>query len=256
MPTGADPAFALTGASLRVRDPERVAAFYQAALELERLPGDGADIVLASDGAPLLTLIHAPDAPPRPRRSAGLFHLAFLLESRSRLAASLRRIAEAEIHLSGASDHGVSEALYLDDPEGNGVEIYVDRPREAWPRDAAGGLAMVTERLDIQGVLAAGAAGGPVGPVRLGHVHLEVGDENAAAAFYRDALPFEEMQRYPSAAFLGADGYHHHLGLNCWRAKGAGPMVPGALGLAEIRYQGAPAREISDPWGIVWRHAA
>ncbi len=252
--------FTLAGAALRVRDVAAVSAFYEAALGLDLLHQNSERVTLGADGAALLQLDAAPEAPQRQPGSAGLFHLAFLVDDRAALARVVNRLSGAGIRLSGASDHGVSEALYLDDPEGNGVEIYVDRAQDAWPRDKAGGLAMVTQPLDGSSLMATverGANAAPL-PLRLGHVHLEVGDVDKAAAFYAEAFAFEQMQRMPSAAFMAAGGYHHHLGLNSWRAAGAGPADPGALGLAEIWYRGGgpkAANEVRDPWGTCWRRA-
>lgn len=255
--------FALAGAALRVRDPDSVARFYETALGFDRLETAPDGLTLGGADRPTLRLDAAPDAPARRRGSAGLFHLAFLLDSRADLARVVNRLARADIPLSGASDHGVSEALYLDDPEGNGVEIYVDEPRDAWPRDRSGGLAMVTQPLDGPRLMASVPKGEAAAParVRLGHVHLEVGDVGKAVAFYLEAFPFAQMQRMPSAAFLAADGYHHHLGLNAWRAAGAGMRDPDALGLSEVYYAGPEGAEsgsapVVDPWGTRWRQAA
>jgi catechol 2,3-dioxygenase len=179
-----------------------------------------------------------PGAPSRPRGTTGLFHLAILVPGRPDLARALQRVAEAGWHLSGASDHLVSEALYLSDPEGNGIELYRDRPRDQWPvRD--GSVQMATLPLDLDGVLGElrredATAGMPTG-TRMGHVHLNVGDLGAAEAFYSGALGFEVTVRgYPGALFVSAGGYHHHLGLNTWAGEAAPAPPPGSLGLRQF----------------------
>jgi catechol 2,3-dioxygenase len=177
-----------------------------------------------------------PHAPARPRRTTGLFHLAILLPDRLDLARALRRVARAGWSLSGASDHLVSEALYLSDPEGNGIEIYRDRPREQWSY-ADGELRMATLPLDLDGVI--GELGteeqGPevMSPqTRIGHIHLNVGDLDEAEAFYHGLLGFDVTVRgYPGALFLSSGGYHHHVGVNTWAGVGAPPPPPGSRGL-------------------------
>jgi catechol 2,3-dioxygenase len=180
-------------------------------------------------------LVSAPGAPPRPRPSTGLFHLAVLVPTRADLAVALRRVAAAGGRLSGASDHLVSEALYLDDPEGNGIEIYRDRPRNEWRR-SGGELEMATLPLDLDGVLAAAPRESdgehvPEG-TRIGHVHLEVSALAPVEDFYAGVLGLDVTVRgYPGALFVSAGGYHHHVGLNTWQGAGAPPPPPGALGL-------------------------
>jgi catechol 2,3-dioxygenase len=223
---------------LTVADLAGARGFYRDAIGLSELgPEDGvARLGTAGDSAqPVVELVGDPDAPPRPRGTSGLFHLAILVPTRADLARALQRVAEAGWRLSGASDHLVSEALYLSDPEGNGIEIYRDRPREEWPvRD--GVLQMDTLPLDLDGVLGElrredAEAAMPAG-TRIGHVHLNVGDLTAAEAFYSGALGFDVTVRgYPGALFVSAGGYHHHLGLNTWAGEGAPPPPAGSLGL-------------------------
>jgi catechol 2,3-dioxygenase len=179
-----------------------------------------------------------PGATPRPRATSGLFHLAIVVPTRADLARALQRVAQAGWRLTGAADHLVSEALYLNDPEGNGIELYRDRPRDDWPvRD--GVLQMDTLPLDLDGVLGElrredADAGMPRG-TRIGHVHLNVGDLAAAEAFYSGALGFDVMVRgYPGALFVSAGGYHHHLGLNTWAGEGAPPPPDGSRGLRQF----------------------
>jgi catechol 2,3-dioxygenase len=190
----------------------------------------------AAGGEPLIELVGAPDAPAPPSFSTGLFHLAILVPDRAELARSLQRVAGAGWRLTGASDHLVSEALYLQDPEGNGIEIYRDRPREEWRRNGDE-LAMATLPLDLESVLGEldpgeRQANGMPGGTTMGHVHLQVADIPAAERFYNRALGLDVMVRsYPGALFLAAGGYHHHLGLNTWQSEGAPPPPEGALGL-------------------------
>jgi len=231
-----DPQTTMGAVSLTVADLETADAFYRRALGLHGLERSGGRVVLgAAPGVPLVELVGAPDAPPRPRRSTGLFHLAILVPDRAELARSLRRVLTAGAGFTGASDHLVSEALYLDDPEGNGIELYRDRPREEWRREG-GQIAMDTLPLDVEGVLGALPEGGddegvPPGTT-MGHVHLQVRDLPDAEDFYAAALGFEPTVRnYPGALFVSAGGYHHHLGLNTWASAGGAPNTPATRGL-------------------------
>jgi catechol 2,3-dioxygenase len=193
---------------------------------------------LGPEGGPALVELESePDAAPRQVGTTGLFHQAILFPDRAELARALKRVIEAGWRLTGASDHLVSEALYLDDPEGNGIELYRDRPREEWRRTAAGELEMATLPLDLQDLVseldAAGDedSGAPPG-TRMGHVHLNVADIPASEAFYDGTLGFDVMVRsYPGALFVSAGDYHHHLGLNTWAGAGAPPPPPGTRGL-------------------------
>ena len=222
---------------LRVADLEDLTTFYERVIGLRAVDRDGDVARLGpADGEPLIELVGAPDAPQAPSFSTGLFHLAILVPDRAELARSLQRVAGAGWRLIGASDHLVSEALYLQDPEGNGIEIYRDRPREEWRRNGDE-LAMATLPLDLESVLGEldpgerEANGMPSGTT-MGHVHLQVADIPAAEGFYNRALGLDVMVRsYPGALFLSAGGYHHHLGLNTWQSEGAPPPPEGALGL-------------------------
>jgi catechol 2,3-dioxygenase len=175
-------------------------------------------------------------ARPKPARATGLYHFAILTPTRLALARSLRRLAEAQWPLSGASDHLVSEALYLDDPDGNGIEVYRDRPRDEWPR-VGGKIRMATDPLDFDGVIAELERDdqpwdGLQPETTIGHVHLHVADLRAAEAFYHGVLGFDIITNYGgSALFVSAGGYHHHLGLNTWAGVGAPPAPPDAAGL-------------------------
>ena len=232
------PADAQLGAiRLRVADADRLSRFYEEAIGLQVLEV-GPVTRLGVGGRSLVELEAAPDAPPRPAHTTGLFHLAILVPSRADLAQALRRVVAKGWRLSGASDHLVSEALYLSDPEGNGIELYRDRPRGEWPV-AGGALRMDTLPLDLGSLLsevdeANGDAGMPAGTT-LGHVHLQVSDLTAAERFWADALGFDVTVRgYPGALFVSAGGYHHHVGLNTWAGSGAPSPPDGALGLDQF----------------------
>jgi catechol 2,3-dioxygenase len=233
-----DPGTSMGPVRLTVADLDRARDFYRDAIGLTELEAANGVVQLGAGGQPVVELVGDLDAPPRPRGTSGLFHLAILVPSRPDLARALQRVAEAGWHLSGASDHLVSEALYLSDPEGNGIELYRDRPREEWPiKD--GVIQMATLPLDLDGVLGElrredAGAGMPAG-TRIGHVHLNVGDLAAAEAFYSGGLGFDVTVRgYPGALFVSAGGYHHHLGLNTWAGEGAPAAPEGSQGLREF----------------------
>ena len=220
---------------LRAGDVGLLRDFYERAIGLQALAAeDGVTALGAADGA-LVELLSDPDAPTRPPRTTGLFHLALLVPTRADLAHALRRVFEAGWHLSGASDHLVSEALYLSDPEGNGIELYRDRPREEWPHQGDE-IAMATLPLDLEGLLAEPGGDTDIPPMAegtvLGHVHLQVADLDTAASFWVDALGLDVRTRlYPGALFVSAGGYHHHVGLNTWAGVGAPRPPAGARGL-------------------------
>lgn len=237
-----DPRTRIGQVSLTVSDLGRSADFYTARLGLELLERGGGEARLGSGQTPLLHLVEDRAAQPR-RGVTGLYHFALLEPSRAALARSLRRLAETRTPLTGASDHGVSEALYLDDPDQVGIEIYRDRPREDWPR-RGGELAMVTEPLDLEGLLAADDPSTPPGGTVMGHVHLHVSRLEEAQGFYAGALGFEVQQRYGSQAlFVSAGGYHHHVGLNTWQGVGAPPPPPHSAGLRHFEILLANAGE-------------
>jgi catechol 2,3-dioxygenase len=220
---------------LNIRDLEESVRFYEDVLGFRKREADRTTAWLGAGGSDLLVLSET-DGPPRLPRRTGLYHFAILVPSRRRLAQSLDRLVQTETALTGASDHLVSEALYLDDPDGNGIEIYRDRPKEEWPY-RNGRLHMATERLDLQALL--DDQPGPEEPwtgldpgTVIGHVHLHVAHLEEADRFYCGILGFEPMVRYGSAAlFVSAGGYHHHLGLNTWAGVGAPPPAPGSVGL-------------------------
>jgi catechol 2,3-dioxygenase len=223
---------------LRVADIDALSEFYERVVGLRGVEREGDLVRLGPDqGEPLVELLAAPTAGPPPSFSTGLFHLAILVPDRAELARSLRRVIEQGWRLTGASDHLVSEALYLRDPEGNGIEIYRDRPRDEWGHADNGELQMATLPLDLDNVLADegksdGPANGMPPATTMGHVHLRVADIPAAEGFYNGALGLDVMVRsYPGALFVSAGGYHHHIGLNTWESRGAPAPPDGSLGL-------------------------
>jgi catechol 2,3-dioxygenase len=231
-----DAALRLGTVTLAVRDAARSTAFYRDMFGFQLLEEAEDRLLFGVEERPLIELLVDPSFQPRPRGSTGLYHVAILLPTRFDLAQMLRRLAEAGIPL-GASDHNVSEALYLDDPDGNGLEIYRDRPREEWRYHGDGQIVMGSDRLDAEGILAelpelpppfAGMPGATV----IGHMHLKVGDLAMAEAFYHGALGFDVMVRsYHGALFLSAGGYHHHLGLNIWESRNGSPPPADSVGL-------------------------
>jgi catechol 2,3-dioxygenase len=258
-----DPSLRIASVRLAVSDLARSASFYEHALGLALLRREDERALLGVDPAqPALELTSIADPVPLAPRSTGLFHVAWLHPTRAGLAETVRRIAATRWPLEGASDHGVSEALYLSDPDGLGIEIYVDRPRERWQTGEGGrGVRMFTAPLDLDDLLAQGPAE-PAPQIAagtgIGHVHLKVADVPRADAFYRDELGFEEMAQLPSAAFLAAGGYHHHIGLNSWQSAGSPPAPANAPGLREISFNldGAEPRTLSDPDGNTLSFAA
>lgn len=238
---------------LAVNDLAKVGDFYQRIIGLQRISGSGDAMTLGAGDRPLLELREDKAARRRPRE-AGLFHTAFLMPSREALGSWLRFIAESQIRLDGASDHLVSEAIYLQDPEGNGIEVYVDRPRELWQR-RANEVIMDTVALDVPALLAAGRDGwreAEAGMV-IGHVHLQVGDVAKAEDFYMDELKMERTAHVFGASFFASGGYHHHLAGNIWNSRGAGLRSANATGLAEVVLQADPGLladgSLTDPWG-------
>lgn len=232
------------GVGLRVRDLERVTSFYRDLIGLQVLAGEGGNVQLGAADAPLVTLIGDPNAAPAPRGSAGLFHTAFLMPTRRDLAGWLVHVARRKTPLTGYADHDVSEAVYLDDPEGNGIEVYADRPPENWVWQN-GTIRMGTDPLDVDNLvsLAEGSDEYKSAPrgLRVGHVHLRVGDVARGEAFYRDALGLQATYRRPDASFLSSGGYHHHIAVNIWQSAGAGRRVDGQAGLEWL------ALEIAEP---------
>jgi catechol 2,3-dioxygenase len=262
--------------TLRVRNLDLLADYYRDAIGLTVMQRTAAGARLGSGGAPLLDLERREGAAREARNAAGLYHTAFLMPTRKDLARWLAHAAASGIPLTGFADHLVSESVYLDDPEGNGIEVYADRAPETWQWNA-GTVTMATDPLDIDGLLAltdtrtASYAKAPDG-LRIGHMHLRVGDLDQADRFYGGALGFDPTRKRSGAAFLSSGRYHHHLGINVWQSSGAGPRDDTATGLAwfslEIAAQGileaqqqrlrqagaaavaiADGIETADPWG-------
>jgi len=231
---------------LRVAGLDSEREFYERAIGLSPIDSGDGVARLGSDGTPVVELDHRADAPARAPRTTGLFHLAILVPDRAALAAALARAVRAGGRISGASDHLVSEALYLNDPEGNGIEIYSDRPRAEWERDG-GEIRMSTLPLDVDGLLPELREDEPDSAMpdgtRVGHVHLNVADLDAAERFYSGLLGFDVTVRgYPGALFLSTGGYHHHIGVNTWAGPGAPAPAAGSRGLEwfELSVDDAP----------------
>ena len=227
---------------LTVSDLDRSLAFYQQSLgfQVHHRDETAGTAWLGAGGPDLLVLTELPGAKHQ-RGTTGLYHFAILTPSRLELAHSLKRLAETRTPVEGFADHYVSEAIYLPDPDGNGIEIYRDRPRADW-RDAQGNLRMGTDPLDIDGVLSELDSGdversersewnGLDPATKLGHMHLHVRSIPEAKAFYCDVLGFDLLMNIGSALFVSAGGYHHHIGLNTWQGVGAPPPPPGSVGL-------------------------
>jgi catechol 2,3-dioxygenase len=230
--------------TLRVSDLARSSAFYREALGFISGGGEqGTAVLAARDGVPLVVLRETPGARRAPR-AAGLYHLAVLLPSRVDLGHALKRLIDCGIRF-GQSDHLVSEALYLSDPDGNGIEIYRDRPRSQWTWHG-GMVEMAVDPLDLDSLLedagkgASAGTGAPAG-TRIGHLHLQVSDVAEAVRFYHELIGFDITATFQGAAFLSAGGYHHHLGLNNWSSRGSAPAPADSTGLASF------AIELPDP---------
>lgn len=241
----------IASVTLAIRDLDRVASFYRNAIGLTPISADATSVWLGVDGRKLLHLLHRQEFRPVDPAAAGLFHTAFLLPTRADLGRWLTHATTSGITLQGAADHLVSEAVYLADPEGNGIEIYADRPRTAWRWEGTQ-IAMVNARLDLPALMALDPTpwtGAPSGTT-IGHVHLQVGDIAAAEPFYVAGLGLDITRRMPQALFISADGYHHHLALNTWNSQGAGPRDPTRAGLATVTLRNeTPQPSMTDPWG-------
>jgi catechol 2,3-dioxygenase len=221
---------------LTVTDLDRSVAWYQAALGL-RVHRQDVGVAALGDGEEDVLVLHEDaTATQPPRRSSGLYHYALLFPTREELARAALRLTATRTPIQGASDHGTHEAIYLPDPDGNGIELAADRPREQWPSPEEEFSRGGPMPLDFDALLETVAGESPLDPrvrpgLRVGHVHLHVGDIAHALAFYRDAIGFDVWAMMPTAAFVSAGGYHHHLGLNTWRGEGAPPQRPGVVGL-------------------------
>jgi catechol 2,3-dioxygenase len=256
--------------ALSVADLRRSLAYYQRHIGLAVLAHDGAVATLGVGNTPLLRLHEVPGAR-LVRRATGLYHFALRVPSRRDLARVIRHFADSETPVAGASDHLFSEALYLSDPDGHGIEIYRDRPRDTW-YDTAGNMRVATDPLDIQSIMReldgqeAPWDGLPAG-TDMGHIHLQVANIRAAEGFYLGVLGFERMIAMPTASFVSAGGYHHHIGMNTWAGIGVAAPPEGAarllgyevllpseaaLGAAldRVRAAGIPITEDAQGWAV------
>lgn len=230
--------------SLTVADLERSLGFYRQVLGMELHTRNGHVAWLGPEaGDTLIELVHNPSAKPPQAPVTGLYHMAFRLPARRDLAAILEHMLRLAWPLQGAADHLVSEALYLADPEGNGIELYRDRPRQEWPY-RNGELHMATKPLDINGLLAElrqgqePQAGRMASRTVLGHIHLKVADIAAAERFYTAVIGMDLVTRYgESASFVSAGGYHHHIGFNTWNSADAPPPAPESIGMRYFSLQ-------------------
>ncbi len=238
-----NPAAGMAAVTLRVGDLENMSSYYAKAFAMEPLEerSQGSEVhrILGRGQIPLVKLVHTPNLPSVDPRQAGLFHTAFLFEDPASLAATVYRAARDErSRFVGSSDHSVSEAFYFTDPEGNGVELYTDRPREQWRR-SGGQIFMTTSYLDPNDYLRRhldqnSVDAGVTSAAKVGHVHLQVGDLQAASEFYTEVIGFETtLDGYPGALFTSAGGYHHHLAMNTWNSSKAGPRAA-SLGLGQV----------------------
>lgn len=224
---------------LKVSNLERSIRFYKETIGFQVLSEEAGSAKLTVDGInEFLILEEVPNANVVPRRSAsGLYHFAILVPTREQLGLSLRRLAESGIHI-GQGDHLVSEALYIADPDHNGIEIYCDRPRSEWRKDAEGNYIMASNPVDIEGLLKLAGdkpwTGLPAGTI-LGHIHLHVSELPASRVFYCDILGFDivsDASKMMGALFIAAGGYHHHIGMNIWAGVGAPQPPADSTGLA------------------------
>ncbi|HEY4383170.1 MAG TPA: VOC family protein, partial [Ktedonobacteraceae bacterium] len=274
-PNSIHPATHIGLVTLRVAQLARSLAYYVDILGFQmKEEAPGTVLLGAQDGTALLRLQEVAGIPPQPRSSSGLYHVAILLPSRTDLGRFLLRIAEAGLEI-GQGDHIVSEALYLSDPDENGLEVYRDRPRAGWTWND-GLVKMGVGPVDIRGLIAEARQSGqpwesmPAGTT-IGHIHLRVGDVALARDFYHTTLGFDVVQQMHGALFVSAGGYHHHVGLNSWESHGAGQapqntaglqvyeiLVPDRAALEPIQERltarGVPYQELSDglsvadPW--------
>ncbi|MBC2773001.1 VOC family protein [Rhizobium sp. AQ_MP] len=223
-------------AHLVVRDLDTMAGFYERALGLKRLETSASGVELGAGNRVLLTLTTNNSAAPAPRNAAGLFHNAFLMPDRAELAHWLAHAAHLGLQFDGASDHLVSEAIYLSDPEGNGIEVYRDRKPQEWTYHPDGTVEMDTRRLDLQALYDSAAKtpwAGMSPDAALGHIHLQVGNVPEADRFYEGVLGLKKMASYPGASFYASGSYHHHVAANVWNSRNAPARTAAMTGLQD-----------------------
>jgi catechol 2,3-dioxygenase len=239
----------LGAVELKVFDLGREVAFYEL-FGLERISDGNDHAVLGADGAAILKLSSLPDARERPRHTAGLYHFAILLPDERELGGFLQRALEERLPLTGTADHYVSQALYFDDPEGNGIEVYADRPRTEW-QYPNGRLNIGTDHLDFDRLLRIADKPKPKFSAEtvLGHVHLNVGDLDASQAFYESIGMELTAEAGRVMRFLSWNGYHHHLGINILEGEGAAPVQPQVRGLRQFQVRRIDA-PLVDPNGV------
>jgi len=233
---------------LRTGNLERALGFYTGVLGLRVVERPGPEVTLSATGGHpvMIALTEEPGATSRPRQTIGLYHFAIRYPTRRHLAQALGRLLRHGYPIQGASDHLVSEAIYLSDPDDNGIELYVDRPRSRWVWHN-GQIEMATEPLDLDKLLATSQGQSPPSPhvppkTDLGHIHLHVADLAAAERFYHEFLGLAVTQRsYPGALFFSAGGYHHHVAVNTWAGELSAP--PNSTGLISCRLE-VPVAEI------------
>lgn len=229
----------LAGITLQVAGLARALDFYHALIGLAILDREGPRADLGAGSDPFVRLEELPGAAPQPPNTTGLYHIAIRFPDRRSLALKIAQIALRQIPL-GQGDHWVSEAFYLTDPDGNGLELYHDRPREQW-KYAGSQIKMGTDPVDIEGFFAElgdtdPSRAGPAAPpeTRLGHIHLRVADLDASQRFYCDLLGFDLQASLPGALFVSAGGYHHHIGMNTWQSRGGRPPQKPSSGMREF----------------------
>jgi catechol 2,3-dioxygenase len=233
---------------LNVTDIARAVGFYNEVIGLETMQRTSSIATLGAGGQALVVL-HEDRAAQAPGRTAGIYHYALLFPSREELSRVAVRALRARTPIDGASDHGTHEAIYLPDPDGIGIELAADRPREVWPSYADSEFARGGPKpLDLQDLLEhasePGANAGAAAGLQIGHVHLHVADLEAATRFYRDGIGFEVMAELPTAVFVSFARYHHHLAYNVWRGRGVPPASPDAVGLRHWTVELADAAEL------------
>lgn len=237
--TSLHPATDVGTVRLRVADLRRSVAFYGGQLGLRVLSETAGKVTLGAGSRPIVALQEVPGARPQPPRTTGLYHAAILFPDRRSLGIKIAQLASAGIPV-GQGDHLVSEAFYLSDPDGNGLELYRDRPRSAWEWEGDT-VRMAADPVDVEGMFAEigdldramADTAAPEG-TKLGHMHLRVGDIATAEKFYIDALGFDVTARWQGALFVAAGGYHHHIGMNTWQSRGAPPAPEESAGLVEF----------------------